>query len=180
MGEKLQRSLKYARDNCGFNEVWCITRFDRDDKTLEIYWSEKTVGGATTSATLGSDGRRRAYGGHAECMMVRDFARAVQDYGKKPETVEIFLSRSPCLSSPAFDFDGINFPTGCARKIHKLIQENPCVKLWDIRYDDIYWGNLRNRPNPESDVLSGSVHGLRILGSLKKVSVHQFNELDVL
>jgi hypothetical protein len=112
-------------------------------------------------------------------MMVRDFARAVSDYGRNPQRVEIFLSRSPCNVSPPFAFAGINYPQGCARKLETLINNNPAVNFWDIRYDDIYWGNPLQVPVPESDILSGSVEGIQVLGLLANVSIHRFNELDL-
>lgn len=179
---QLIESIQNARQHCNNNEVWCITRFDRQNATLEIYWSERNVPGAITTATLGAGGLRRPYGGptaHAECIMVRDFARAVGDYGHVPGRVEIFLSRSPCTVSGQFNFGGINYPVGCAQKIMTLIQNNPGVNFWDIRYDDIYWGNPNNRPDPNSNTLSGSVDGLGILSSLNNVSIHRFNTLDV-
>jgi APOBEC-like N-terminal domain len=180
----LLESLQRARQLTTPAEVWCITRFDRSDATLEIYWSEKDTHNpaAVISSTPSGGGGLRPYGGsaaHAECVMARAFPQAVTTYGRAPARVEIFLSRSPCAVSAAFTFGGITFPTGCAAKLATLIAHNPNVGFWDIRYDTIYWGNPVHQPNPESDILAGSASGLESLAALHNVSIHQFNALDV-
>mgnify|MGYP001308322229 CR=1 FL=1 len=180
----LMQTLQRARQLTTPVEVWCITRFDRNDTTLEIYWSEKDPHNpsAVTSATLGGGDGVRPYGGpaaHAECVMVRDFARAITAYGRAPERVEIFLSRSPCAVSAAFAFGGVNYPVGCAEKLRTLITNNPHVGFWDIRYDDVYWGNPQNLPNSDSAILAGSVAGLEPLAAFHNVSIHRFNAIDV-
>jgi hypothetical protein len=192
----LAESINQARAQCSVSEVWCIMRFDRNDTTLEIYWSEKNPlprpdattrdpypvpHGAITSHDLGVGGTRD-YGGHAECIMIRDFQRALNDYqlinrGLSPKRVEIFLSRSPCNVSDSFVLAGISYPIGCAKKLKTLILNYPQIDFWDIQYDNIYWGG--GSPNPKSDKLNGSVEGIHILQSLVKVSMHRFNQLDV-
>ncbi len=174
----LTNAIRRARNICGPNEVWCITRFDRNNSTIEIYWSERTIVDAVTSYNLA--GGLRNYGDHAECIMIRDFDRALTDYGQVPDIVEIFISRSPCMVSAGFNHSGIAYPIGCASKIVTLIGQHPNIRFWDLRHDDVYWGNLARRPDPNSNILSSSVTGISILASLPNVSIHKFSDLDII
>ena len=109
----LAESLAFARGNnpdgtprTGPSEVWCITRFNRNDNMVELYWSEKNVKGALISYSPFSKGEFRPYGGkgaHAECVMIRAFGASRRHYfppnGVGLDIAEIYLSRSPCLDS---------------------------------------------------------------------------------
>lgn len=122
-------------------EDWCVTRFDSNDDTLEVYWSEPNAPYFSTSESQnGPGGVMRGWGGHAEMQMIRDFQNTVNLHGA-PYLVEIFISRSPCSRSPQFAVAGHNYPIGCGKKILELVQQSPNVSVWKVVYDAVFNGS---------------------------------------
>lgn len=141
----LGMALSRARASTGQAEDWCVLRLDRSDQTLEIYWSEPNSPYYSTSAAQNlSSGTTRSWGGHAEMNMIRDFVNIVRLYGRMPTTVELYLSRSPCDRSPAFDVDGLQYPIGCGNKLSTLASRCPRIREWIIVYDEVFGGNRSN------------------------------------
>ncbi|WP_146114700.1 hypothetical protein [Pseudomonas frederiksbergensis] len=133
----------------GDSEDWCVTRFDSDDDTLEVYWSEPNAPYRRTSASQHSEGVFRPWGGHAEMQMIRGFQESVVQYGAIPYLVEIFISRSPCSRSQAFNVAGHVYPVGCGRKILELVNVYPAVSVWKVVYNQVFSGS-RNAPDEEA------------------------------
>jgi hypothetical protein len=135
-------AIARARQLCGNAEVWAILRFDQDNDRMEVYWSERTVAGAQTPDGAGGF---RHYGTHAESVMIHGFAQALADHGA-PRVAEIFLSRSPCSTSPLITVGGVQYPEGCASKLILLANQNPGIQF-NVFYRNLYAGNPAN-PDP--------------------------------
>jgi|GEM_PF-1866484 len=133
----------------GATEDWCVTRFDSNDSTLEVYWSEANKPYYHTSSSQQGEGIFRPWGGHAEMQMIRDFEVTVNHYGSTPYLVEIFISRSPCSRSLAYNVAGHSYPVGCGRKILELVKQNPAVSVWKVVYDHVFSGS-RNAPDVQA------------------------------
>lgn len=132
LGPAIDRARRVGTDA----EVWAILRFDRDNNRMEVFWSERNVANAQIPD---GHGGMRAYGSHAEPVLIRGFAQAIVDHGP-PNVVEIYLSRSPCDVSVAAVIRNENYPIGCSHKLAHLAGLYPEVQF-NIFYDVLYAGN---------------------------------------
>jgi hypothetical protein len=167
----LIESLQRARSATTVAEDWCVLRFDRNDRTLEIYWSEPNAPYRNTSASASSAGGAfRPWGGHAEMQLIRDFSTVLANYGQTPNLVEIFQSRSPCGRSPVFTANSINYPEGCGRKLVCLAEQHPAIGEWVVIYDEVFRGN---RANPEFNLEAHQM--IAHLNAQQRMSTRRFN-----
>lgn len=169
----LTEALQRARAATTAPEDWCILRLDRNDRTLEIYWSEANATYYRTSSTVNSSGGTfRPHGGHAEMQLIRDFANVVRNYGNWPGIVEIFISRSPCGKSPTFPVGVVQYPEGCGRKLITLAHQFSAIGEWVIVYDEVFQGN-RNAPQYNADAYTM----IGLINNERKMTARQFNPL---
>ena len=154
----------------GDAEDWCVLRLDRDDQTLEVYWSEPNAPYRLTSASQNDPGggAYRGWGGHAEMNLIRDFQNVLTSHGRVPDLVEIFISRSPCARSPLFTVGGQQYPVGCGKKLLKLVELNPRVNVWKVVYDEVFSGS-RTAVVPDVAAQAQAEHMIRLLNRHPRV-----------
>ena len=137
-------------------EVGMLIRFNRDDASIETFWSENchfldkesTQTGylcppvTQLASNNGSGGykinkRQPFMGGHCEEIAVRSWTAFAPT---NPDSVDIVLTSSPCLSksAPFEDSNGQIWPSGCARKLIQLIQSQSKNTCWNIVYFTFY------------------------------------------
>ena len=146
MHVSLEVALQLIRPKCKEAEDWCILRLDGSDATMEVYWSEPNAPYFRTSEAQNAapGAPLRGWGGHAETNLVRDFDNVLASYGRVPDLVEIFLSRSPCNRSPQVSVNGRAYSVGCGNKILDLVRHNQAIFSWKVVYDEVFAGNRRN------------------------------------
>jgi hypothetical protein len=107
-----------------------VVCFDGRPETVEVFWSEKFEAG----------------GRHAETAVCARFPQLIAHYGV-PGRASIYLSRSPChqnhgsKASAAYTTNGTTYGVGCTAKLIRLIQDNPQVGSWRIRFNQYYKPN---------------------------------------
>jgi hypothetical protein len=150
------------------SEVWAVSRFDQEDSTIENFWSEKIVKGATVTDEAGT----RPYGSHAEPLFIRDFPRLKTNYGRAPQVVELFLSRSACANSDPMTANGHQYPKGCGAKLLDLAKQNSNIEFFVI-HDVLYAGN----PNkPKVSILTESKNTMARYSVIPNLHAFSFAE----
>lgn len=170
----LTQSLLHARNNTRGSEDWIILRFDRDDRTLECYWSEPNAIYLQTSASANSsNGATRPMGGHAEMNMIRDFTIVLGNYvartGNQPQLAQLFISRSPRSRSEMFIAGGFMYPIGCGKKLIRHAQLYYNIE-WELIYDEVFRGN---RANPVFD--PGAHEMIALMNAEGNMTARRFN-----
>lgn len=156
----LRKAMRNLLQHNVAGEVGLIFRWNNDDTTIETVWSE---GYADAPGKLGfnrqpitrlnqhyaADALQQELGGHAEEIMIRNWEMYKRYMNKHPQIVDIILTHSPCFdrSNMFRDAHGTHWPTGCANKLHKLVNEiDTRVNRWNIGYF-AYFGGPASRDN---------------------------------
>jgi hypothetical protein len=123
------------------SEVWAVSRFNQDDSTLEVFWSERNLPGVQVSDSAGV----RNYGSHAEPVFIRKFPELLATHGT-PAIVELFLSRSACPSgSVPMSANGNNYSRGCGPKLVELARQYSNIEFFVVH--DVVYAGSPNRPS---------------------------------
>jgi hypothetical protein len=134
------------------SEVWAVSRFDQNDSTIEVFWSERNLRGVEVTDSAGV----RNYGSHAEPIFIRKFPELVAAHGT-PRVVELFLSRSACSDgSAAMNANGTEYNKGCGPKLKQQAGLYPNIEFFVI-YDVVYAGSPKK---PSFDIMTQSKSSL--------------------
>lgn len=112
------------------NWVGVVSRWDLNNNWV---WYDNSLANGQTVVPGGG-------AAHAEEVMIKSWTERLRQTGLySPTTVEIFLSRSPCVDrSQVRQFMGTVWPVGCINKIQALVQIESDVQDWRISFLNYY------------------------------------------
>jgi hypothetical protein len=143
------------------NWVGVVSRWDLNNNW--VWYDESLANGQTVVPGGGA--------AHAEEVMIKRWTERLHAAGiYSPTTVEIFLSRSPCVDrSHQRQFMGTVWPIGCINKFHALINIETDVQSWIISFLNYY---------QEGFAVDARVYaGVAVLNDLPRVQMYWWRDV---